>query len=78
MNKEREAPWWLCNECAEKRGLELKKENAILRELVNKARSLIEIDNVFGVGVEWTNFRHWANEVDQALEKVKSERAEAE
>ena len=48
-------------------------ENAILRELVNKARSLIEIDNVFGVGVEWTNFRHWANEVDQALEKVRSE-----
>lgn len=34
MNKEREAPWWLCNECADRRGLEVKKElNTVIKGL---------------------------------------------
>lgn len=46
-----------------------------LREAVDcleKARSLVHQDNVFGTGVEWTNFRYWSVEADQALSKIKS------
>lgn len=45
-----------------------------LREAVDcleKARSLVHQDNVFGTGVEWTNFRYWSVEADQALSKLR-------
>ena len=41
-------------------------------DCLEKARSLVHQDNVFGTGVEWTNFRYWSVEADQALSKLKA------
>ena len=50
------------------------RENRELKKLIRKARNLVHEDNVFGVGVEWTSFRHWALEADAVLNKKEEDK----
>lgn len=50
------------------------RENRELKQLIQKARNLVHEDNVFGVGVEWTSFRHWVLEADAVLGKKEEDK----